>query len=152
MVKDITTGKFASLTRIHLWDHEPFAYEIREIAILKSLDHPNIVKLIDAYFPDHTARHLNLVYEFFNMDLNKYMKRHGLFDMIRLRKIMYQLLSAVSYCHTRKILHRNLKPQNLLVDTINQKIKLADVSLSRLGTIPNQPYMHEVVTLWYTAP
>ncbi|KAG0002170.1 cyclin-dependent serine/threonine protein kinase [Modicella reniformis] len=64
---------------------------------------------------------------------------------------MYQLLKGVAYCHEHRVLHRDLKPQNLL---INKKgdLKLGDFGLARAFGIPVRSYSHEVVTLWYRAP
>lgn len=64
---------------------------------------------------------------------------------------MHQLLEALKYCHLNRILHRDLKPQNLLVD-LQGHIKLADFGLARAFNIPLRAYTHEVVTLWYRAP
>ena len=64
---------------------------------------------------------------------------------------MYQLLDGIAYCHKHRVLHRDLKPQNLLID--NQgRIKLADFGLARAFGLPVRMYTHEVVTLWYRAP
>ena len=64
---------------------------------------------------------------------------------------MYQLLAGMDYCHARGIMHRDLKPQNLLVDK-RGVLKLADFGLARAFMIPTRAYTHEVVTLWYRAP
>jgi serine/threonine protein kinase len=64
---------------------------------------------------------------------------------------MYQLLKGMDFCHARGIMHRDLKPQNLLVDR-KGTLKLADFGLARAFMIPVRSYTHEVVTLWYRAP
>ena len=64
---------------------------------------------------------------------------------------MQQLLSGIAYCHAHRVLHRDLKPQNLLIDN-RGTIKLADFGLARAFSLPVRTYTHEVVTLWYRAP
>ena len=64
---------------------------------------------------------------------------------------LWQLLQGISYCHSHRVLHRDLKPQNLLVN-LNGLLKLADFGLARAFGIPIRSYTHEVVTLWYKAP
>ena len=64
---------------------------------------------------------------------------------------LYQLLAGVAFCHERRVLHRDLKPQNLLVNKEGE-LKLADFGLARAFGIPVRSYTHEVVTLWYRAP
>ena len=64
---------------------------------------------------------------------------------------MHQLFEGIAYCHAHRVLHRDLKPQNPLIDTAG-RIKLADFGLARAFGLPVRTYTHEVVTLWYRAP
>lgn len=64
---------------------------------------------------------------------------------------MYQLLNGTAKCHKHKVLHRDLKPQNLLINK-DYVLKLADFGLARAFGIPVKNFTHEVVTLWYRAP
>ncbi len=64
---------------------------------------------------------------------------------------MFQLLSAVAHIHRLRIIHRDIKPQNILI-TPALDLKLADFGLSRNFKFPFSPYTPEVVTLWYRAP
>lgn len=64
---------------------------------------------------------------------------------------MYQLVRAVAFCHQHKVLHRDLKPQNLLINKHNI-LKLADFGLARGFGVPVKNYTDEVVTLWYRPP
>jgi serine/threonine protein kinase len=63
----------------------------------------------------------------------------------------YQILAGLCYCHCRRVIHRDMKPQNLLLNR-QGLIKLCDFGLARAFTIPLRSYTHEVVTLWYRAP
>lgn len=122
---------------------------IREISLLKELQHPNIVRLCDVI---HTERKLTLVFEFLDQDLKKMLDQteSGL-DAATTKSFLYQLLRGVAYCHQHRVLHRDLKPQNLLINR-EGSLKLADFGLARAFGIPVRSYTHEVVTLWYRAP
>lgn len=64
---------------------------------------------------------------------------------------LFQLLQGVNFCHSHRVIHRDLKPQNLLINELGA-IKLADFGLARAFGVPLRTYTHEVVTLWYRAP
>jgi len=121
---------------------------IREISILKELQDPNIVRLHDVI---HTEKKLTLVFEYCEHDLKKIIDTKESLDTATIKSYLYQLLRGVAFCHSKKVLHRDLKPQNLLINR-NGELKLADFGLARAFGIPVRSYTHEVVTLWYRAP
>jgi len=125
------------------------ATAIREIALLKNCNHPNVIRLRHV---SATAHSLYLVFDCLDMDLRAYMKRYGVLRDDLLRNAAYQCFRGVGYCHDRCILHRDLKPQNVLVDVRNLRLVLADYGLARAFSLPLKVYTHEVVTLWYRAP
>jgi len=122
---------------------------IREISLLKELKHPNIVRLYDVL---HTEKKLTLVFEYLDSDLKKFLDSNGGdIDASTIKQLMYQLLKGIAFCHEHRVLHRDLKPQNLLINKRGD-LKLADFGLARAFGIPVRSYSHEVVTLWYRAP
>ncbi|KAJ3222385.1 cyclin-dependent kinase 5, partial [Chytriomyces hyalinus] len=109
----------------------------------------DIVKLYDVI---HTEKKLTLVFEFLDSDLKKFMDSYGGdLDIPTNKYLMYQLLKGIAFCHEHRVLHRDLKPQNLLINK-KLELKLADFGLARAFGIPVRSYSHEVVTLWYRAP
>ena len=70
---------------------------------------------------------------------------------MRALEFLRQMLDGIYYCHTNRILHRDLKPQNVLIDE-QGSVKIADFGLARSFTVPLPTLTHEVVTLWYRAP
>jgi serine/threonine protein kinase len=100
----------------------------------------------------HTEKKLTLVFEYLDQDLKKYIdERRGILPEPTMKSFLYQLLKGVAFCHEHRVLHRDLKPQNLLINRKGE-LKLADFGLARAFGIPVRSYSHEVVTLWYRAP
>ncbi|CAG9580316.1 unnamed protein product [Danaus chrysippus] len=149
--RDKVTGKEIALKKIKL-ENEPEGVPstaLREISVLRELKHPAVVRLLDVLLADTK---LFLVFEFLHMDLKRLMDiTKGPLQLDLVKSYLRQLLEGVAYCHAHRVLHRDLKPQNLLVD-VEGHIKLADFGLARAFGIPVRAYTHEVVTLWYRAP
>lgn len=157
------SGELVALKKIRLEaeDEGIPSTAIREISILKELQHPNIVRLHDVI---HTEKKLTLVFEYLEMDLKKFLDTNAACSRDTIKTLLYQLLKGVAFCHDRRVLHRDLKPQNLLIKTAASssmgdvagapcyELKLADFGLARAFGIPVRSYTHEVVTLWYRAP
>jgi cyclin-dependent kinase 2 len=61
-----------------------------------------------------------------------------------LQSFLYQILRGIAYCHSHRVLHRDLKPQNLLIDRRTNSLKLADFGLARAFGIPVRTFTHEV--------
>lgn len=118
---------------------------------MKELKHENIVSLHDVI---HTESKLMLVFEHMDRDLKKYMDQRGdrgALDYPTIKSFTFQLLQGIAFCHENRVLHRDLKPQNLLINNKGQ-LKLADFGLARAFGIPVNTFSNEVVTLWYRAP
>lgn len=100
----------------------------------------------------HTEKKLTLIFEHCDQDLKKYFDSlNGEIDANQVRSFFYQLLQGLAFCHSHNILHRDLKPQNLLINK-NGVLKLADFGLARAFGVPVVFFSAEVVTLWYRPP
>ncbi|XP_067122441.1 LOW QUALITY PROTEIN: cyclin-dependent kinase 1-like [Centruroides vittatus] len=151
--KNRRTGQLVALKKIRLESEDEGvpSTAIREISLLKELNHSNIVRLQDVLMQENR---LYLVFEYLSMDLKKYLDSiptGQYMDKMLVKSYLHQILRAMLYCHRRRILHRDLKPQNLLIDQKGM-IKIADFGLARAFGIPVRVYTHEVVTLWYRTP
>ncbi|KAG8463098.1 hypothetical protein KFE25_011095 [Diacronema lutheri] len=150
--KHTVTGEIVALKKIRLEgeDEGVPGTALREVSLLKELQHPNIVRLKDVFYGDNK---LYLSFEFCDYDLKKYMKANGnKLPTMEVKSFMYQIMRGLEWCHSHRIFHRDLKPQNILIDPTHGTLKLADFGLARAFTIPLRTYTHEVVTLWYRAP
>ncbi|GIQ82387.1 hypothetical protein KIPB_003514 [Kipferlia bialata] len=145
--RDLETQEIVALKKIRL-DHEDDGVPgtaIREISLLQELQHENIVGLKRVVQQDEK---LYLVFEFLDQDLKKYIDTvKGAIGAELVRSFMWQLCQGIYFCHCRRVLHRDLKPQNLLIDR-EGNMKIADFGLARAFGIPLRRYTHEVWLLW----
>ncbi|KAK9739012.1 Protein kinase domain [Popillia japonica] len=149
--KNRESHEIVALKRVRLDDDDEGvpSSALREICLLKELKHKNIVRLYDVL---HSDKKLTLVFEHCDQDLKKYFDSlNGDIDLDIVKSFMYQLLRGLAFCHSHNVLHRDLKPQNLLINK-NGELKLADFGLARAFGIPVKCYSAEVVTLWYRPP
>ncbi|XP_046392350.1 cyclin-dependent kinase 1-B [Ischnura elegans] len=151
--KHKVSGHMVAMKKIRLENEDEGvpSTAIREISLLKELQHPNIVSL-EAVVMEESR--LYLIFEFLSMDLKRHMDqipKGEYLDPMTVKSYLYQILQAILFCHQRRVLHRDLKPQNLLIDG-KGTIKIADFGLGRAFGIPVRIYTHEVVTLWYRSP
>ncbi|KAL9175748.1 hypothetical protein ABFS82_02G131800 [Erythranthe guttata] len=122
----------------------------KEIAILKQLNHNNIVRLLDVVEEQDNA---NLIFEYMEINLANaiYSQFKGnIFGHIK--NILFQILEGVSYCHSQNVIHRDLKPPNVLLDNGMTIVKLADFGSSRIIDVPLIDSYTKAGTRQYRAP
>ncbi|RZF42642.1 hypothetical protein LSTR_LSTR001437 [Laodelphax striatellus] len=98
-----------------------------ECEVQRDLFHPNIIKMIDSF---ETEGDIVVVTEYANRELSEILSQEGYLDEIRARKIICDLVSALFYLHSTRVLHRDLKPQNVLIDD-KGTAKLCDFGFAR---------------------
>lgn len=130
---------------------------IREIHILRQLEHENIVKLVEVVVSNpkgEDAGDIFMVFEYMAHDLTGLLENMGdrRLTCSEVKLIMKQLLTGLHYCHSHGVLHRDLKPANLLISA-DGILKLADYGLARiLSANQRRGYTNRVITLWYRPP
>ncbi|XP_025416752.1 cyclin-dependent kinase 12-like isoform X2 [Sipha flava] len=161
--KDKTTGTFVALKKVRL-ENEKEGFPItavREIKILRQLNHKNIVNLREIVTDKQDALDFKkdrgsfyLVFEYMDHDLMGLLES-GMVDFNEMHNasIMRQLLEGLNYCHRRNFLHRDIKCSNILMNNKGE-VKLADFGLARLYNAQDRqrPYTNKVITLWYRPP
>jgi len=157
-VKEKESGEIYALKKIFDAFHNATDAQrtFREIIFLQELaDHDNIITLLDVMKADND-RDIYLVFEFMESDLHAVIRANILED-IHKRFIIYQLLKAFKYMHSANVIHRDMKPSNLLLNS-ECLLKVADFGLARLMDSPKedgsktQVLTDYVATRWYRAP
>lgn len=122
---------------------------LREIKLLQELHHENVIALLDVYGKDSS---ISLVFEIMETDLEQILHERKLYlSFAHIKSYILMTLKGLEYLHKNYILHRDLKPNNLLLDR-NNILKIADFGLARSFGSASRIYSHQVVTRWYRAP
>ncbi|CAG90976.2 DEHA2G21230p [Debaryomyces hansenii CBS767] len=122
---------------------------IREVKYLQELRHPNVIELVDVF---STTNNLNLVLEFLPCDLEVLIKDTSIvFKPSDIKSWLLMTLRGIHHCHRNFILHRDLKPNNLLLAP-DGELKIADFGLARSLGNADELLTSNVVTRWYRAP
>ncbi|KAL2321482.1 hypothetical protein Fmac_025861 [Flemingia macrophylla] len=173
--REKASGKVVALkkTRLEMDEEGVPPTALREVSLLQLLSQSlYIVRLLSVEHVDklpkahanssnpqaHTKPILYLVFEYLDTDLKKFIDSHRKGPNPRplppslIQSFLFQLCKGVAHCHGHGVLHRDLKPQNLLLDHHKGILKIADLGLGRAFTVPLKSYTHEIVTLWYRAP
>ncbi|KAL3525900.1 hypothetical protein ACH5RR_014272 [Cinchona calisaya] len=152
--RDNETGKMVALKKVRFDNFQPESvrFMAREISILRQLDHPNIMKL-EGIITSRLSCSIYLVFEYMEHDLSGLLSCPSIkFTESQIKCYMRQLISGLEHCHSRGVMHRDIKASNILV---NNKgiLKIADFGLANFVSARNkQPLTSRVVTLWYRPP
>ncbi|KAL7379964.1 hypothetical protein ABVT39_009241 [Epinephelus coioides] len=145
------TGQIVAIKKFVESEDDPIIKKIalREIRMLKQLKHANLVNLIEVF---RRKRKLHLVFEYCDHTVLNELDRHprGVPEHL-VKSITWQTLQAVNFCHKQNCIHRDVKPENILI-TKHQVIKLCDFGFARILTGPCDYYTDYVATRWYRAP
>ncbi|ETW38727.1 CMGC/GSK protein kinase [Plasmodium falciparum Tanzania (2000708)] len=135
-------------------------YKNRELMIMKNLNHINIIYLKDYYYTESFKKNeknifLNVVMEYIPQTVHKYMKYYSrnnqALPMFLVKLYSYQLCRALSYIHSKFICHRDLKPQNLLIDPRTHTLKLCDFGSAK-NLLAGQRSVSYICSRFYRAP
>jgi len=152
--------------KLEMYDQGIPQTTLREISLLQALSKSNhIVKLLYVkHFEEAEKAVLYLIFEHLSMDLKVWLDRKGnesrfsfpFVDEV-IKSMSYQLLKGVDYCHKHGVMHRDLKPQNILIQEnpklpFLSRLKIGDLGLGRAFSIPIKSYSNDIATLWYRAP
>ena len=152
--RDLRTGRIMALKKVRFDNSNPESvrFMAREITILRKLDHPNVMKL-EGIITSRVSSSIYLVFEYMEHDLAGLLSSPNIrFSDSQIKCYMRQLLKGLAHCHSRGVLHRDIKTSNILVNNEGQ-VKIADFGLANLlASKSRQPLTNRVVTMWYRPP
>ncbi|KAH0793975.1 CMGC family protein kinase [Histomonas meleagridis] len=122
------------------------------VSLLQLQGHPNIVKLLDLIY-DNQNGYFAMVFELLDCNVYEFITEHKKpFTENESLILIYQLLSAIAFMHSKNMFHRDVKPENCMVNRDTFLLKLVDFGSTRGVTSSTSPYTEYVSTRWYRAP
>ena len=149
--RDTVTNEIVAMKVMRLEQEEEgvSSTTLRELTILRIMNHCNIVAMKNISLKENS---LTLVFEHLDFDMRKLLRmtKKPLKTNLQ-RSYAFQLLSGLYFLHTHRVIHRDIKPDNLLLDKQGH-LKICDFGLARFFTVPLRNFTEGVVTLWYRPP
>ncbi|BGP17384.1 hypothetical protein JCM10213_002867 [Rhodosporidiobolus nylandii] len=149
--KEVGTGRKVAIKKIKVGQFKDGLdmSAIREVKFLRELRHENVIELLDVF---STSSNLNLVLEFLTTDLEAVIRDKQLvFQQADIKSWMVMMMKGLEFCHRNWVLHRDMKPNNLLISA-DGTLKLADFGLAREYADEGAKMTCQVVTRWYRSP
>jgi glycogen synthase kinase 3 beta len=148
------TGEYVAIKKVF----QDKRYKNRELQILKELDHPNVVKLRHYFYSSGDKQdevYLNVVMDFVTDSLSKvirsYYKSKTIMPVLLVKAYSYQMLKSLEYIHSLGICHRDIKPQNILVDANTYSLKMCDFGSAK-KLVKGEPNVSYICSRYYRAP
>ncbi|XP_020100279.1 shaggy-related protein kinase alpha-like isoform X2 [Ananas comosus] len=151
--KCLETGEMVAIKKV-LQDKR---YKNRELQTMRMLDHPNVVSLKHCFFSttEKDELYLNLVLEYVPETVNRVIKHYNKMNqrmpLIYVKLYLYQILRALAYIHGIGVCHRDIKPQNLLVNPHTHQLKLCDFGSAKV-LVKGEPNISYICSRYYRAP
>ncbi|PKI50611.1 hypothetical protein CRG98_028998 [Punica granatum] len=133
-------------------------FKNRELQLMRLMDHPNVISLKHCFFSTTTKNELflNLVMDYVPESLHKVLKHYSdarqAIPLIYVKLYMYQIFKGLAYIHNvHRVTHRDLKPQNILVDPLTHQVKLCDFGSAKV-LVAGEANISYICSRFYRAP
>ncbi|WVZ21963.1 hypothetical protein V8G54_000507 [Vigna mungo] len=154
LAKCVETGELVAIKKV-LQDRKG---KSRELRLMRMMDHPNVISLKDRFFSTTSEDELflNLVMEYVPESMHRvskfYSNTNQSMPLIFVKLYMHQIFRGLAYIHTVPgVCHRDLKPQNILVDPLTHQVKICDFGSAKV-LVKGEANLSHICSLFYRAP